>query len=152
MQTACREVAVGPITIVFGVVLIVLGLFGFIASGARLSAWTALIPAFFGLPLLALGFLARKEHLRMHVMHAAALIGLVGLVVPAARALPKLPELISTGKVVVSTDDGGVRDATLAIVMQLLMALTCVVFVGLCVKSFIDARVARSRAEGSPQT
>jgi hypothetical protein len=84
-------------------------------------------------------------------MHAAALLGLVGFVVPAVRALPKLPELVSTGKVVVSTDDGA-RDATLAIVMQLLMALVCAVFVGLCVKSFIDARVARSRAEGSPQT
>jgi hypothetical protein len=143
---------VGPITVVFGVMLIVLGLVGFVASGA--ASVTALIPTFFGLPLVGLGLLARNERLRMHVMHAAALIGLIGLVVPAIRALPKLPELVSTGRVVVAAD-GGERDATFAIVMQLLMALICGVFVGLCVKSFIDARIARARraaAEGTPQS
>jgi hypothetical protein len=33
----------------------------------------------------------------------------------------------------------------MAATMQALMALTCAAFVGLCVKSFIDARVARKQ-------
>ena len=55
---------------------------------SRSSAWrirlgggisvTALIPAFFGLPLVVLGFLARSESIRRHAMHAAAALALVG--------------------------------------------------------------------------
>jgi hypothetical protein len=135
---------VGPITIFFGVVLILLGLVGYFATGA--VSVTALIPAFFGLPLVVLGLLARMDHLRKHVMHAAVLIGLVGFLFPAIRAVPKVPTLVSSGRVVV-TADGQERDLTFAVTLQLAMALVCGTFVALCVKSFIDARRSRARTE-----
>jgi hypothetical protein len=41
-------------------------------------SWTALIPAFFGLPLVILGVLALQEGWRKHAMHAAVVVGLIG--------------------------------------------------------------------------
>lgn len=133
----------GPIAILFGIVLILLGVVGYFASGG--ASITALIPAFFGLPLVVLGFLAAKEHLRKHVMHVAVLVGLVGFIGAAIMALPKVPELITTGKVM--RVKGEVQsDATLAVIMTLLMGVVCAVFVVLCVRSFIEARRSRARA------
>jgi small-conductance mechanosensitive channel len=129
--------------VIFGGLLIALGLVGYLGSDR--ASITALIPALFGLVLVALGLLARKERLRMHVMHAAVLVGLIGFLVPAVRTFGKIPDLVSTGRVMV-TRDGVETDATFAVVMQLLMALICAVFVGLCIKSFIDARRARRAA------
>jgi hypothetical protein len=139
----------GPLTIVFGIVLVILGVVGYFASGG--ASVTALIPAFFGLPLLLLGFLARQENLRKHAMHAAVLVGLVGFLGAAFMAIPKAPELFSTGKVL-RVRDGVESDATLGVIMQLLMALTCAVFVVLCVKSFIDARRNRASAAAASST
>ncbi len=125
------------VTIGFGMVLILLGVGGYVGTGRE--SVTALIPAFFGLALVVLGALARKEGLRKHVMHAAVLIGLVGFAVPAYRAGPKIPALFA--------GDEGVNVA--AVSLQLAMAAICAVFVVLCVKSFIDARRSRAAA-GKP--
>jgi preprotein translocase subunit Sss1 len=115
---------------VSGVLLILLGIIGYIFGLMHDAASpTALIPTAFGLLLFILGAVAKKkENLRMHLMHAAVLIGLVGFAIPAWRVLSTLSNFI------MST----------AIVSQLAMALICLVFVILCVKSFIDAR--RNRA------
>ena len=48
-----------PTTIVFGMLLTLLGLVGYFLTGA--SSPTALIPAIFGVLLLVLGFLAHFE-------------------------------------------------------------------------------------------
>jgi hypothetical protein len=56
---------------------------------------------------------------------------------------PKLPTLLSEGHV--QRADGS--DATTAVVVQLVMAVVCLAFVGLCVNSFVQAR--RRRAAGS---
>lgn len=113
-------------SIVSGVLLILLGIigyvFGLIDGHASL---TALIPAAFGLLLVIFGYVARsKENLRMHLMHAAVLVALIGFLIPAYRVLSTISHFI------MST----------AIVSQIAMALICLVFVILCVKSFIDAR------------
>src|SRR5438034_230558 len=63
---------------VFGILLIVLGLGGFFGTGAEHG--TALIPAYFGTALLILGLLALKDSLRKHAMHVAAMVGLLGVV------------------------------------------------------------------------
>ena len=68
------------ITVAFGAALILLGVGAFVLTGATMDHITALIPAFFGLPLGLLGIVARKDHLRKHAMHAAVLLGLVGFV------------------------------------------------------------------------
>jgi uncharacterized membrane protein len=119
---------VSKITIAVGAILIALGLIGYF--GTSMVSWTALIPAFFGLPLAILGGLALNEDRRKHSMHAAVIVGLVGFVGGAfSFSLPLL---------------SGNDLKPMAATMQALMALTCAVFVGLCVKSFVDARRARN--------
>jgi hypothetical protein len=127
---------VAPITIVFSILLILLG--GGFFAGTGWSHVTALIPTFLGLPLLLLGVLGYKDNLRMHVMHGAALLGLLGFLGGAIMGLPKVPVLLD-----------GSAERPAAIVEQLLMALICAVFVGLCVRSFILARRARAQKAAS---
>ena len=115
------------ITIGLGLVLIVLGVGGYFGTGQE--SLTALIPAFFGLPLGLLGLIALKEHMRKHAMHAAALIALLGLVGSLFRIVKKL---IVGEELEVST----------AVTMQLVVAALCAVFVVLCIRSFIQARRA----------
>lgn len=117
-------------TIVSGVLLILVGIFGYIFSiiDGNYSP-TALIPAAFGLLLLVLGLVARaKESLRMHVMHVAVLVGLLGFAIPAWRIISQISNI----------------KVSLAVLSQIAMSVICLVFVILCVKSFIDARRSRS--------
>jgi cytochrome bd-type quinol oxidase subunit 2 len=131
------------ITILFGVALGAVGGYGYAASESHSP--TALIPAAFGAVLLICGALAASDKMRKHAMHAAAMVGLLGLIGGAVMAVPKLPKLLSEGKV--TRADGS--DATLAVEMQSLMAVLCLVFVGLCVNSFVQARLLR-RKVGQP--
>jgi uncharacterized membrane-anchored protein len=136
---------VAKFAIGFGFLLIGLGLAGYLGTEVERRSATALIPAAFGAVLVLLGGLALKDKLRKHAMHAAATVGLIGFLMPAIMAGPKLPTLLSTGAV--TRADGS--DATRAVTLQLLMAFICLVFVALCVKSFVDARRARAaRGEG----
>ena len=64
-------------TLYTGVALIVLGIGGYVASGA--ASVTALIPAFIGSVFVVLGLLGRKESRRKHVMHAAMLLALLAI-------------------------------------------------------------------------
>ena len=118
------------IAIGFGILLAVLS--GILYPLAEVKSPTLFIPAFFGVALIGLGLLARIEKARMHAMHLAALVGLVGFLVPAFRA----------GKAII-----GGAEINLPIGGQLAMAAICLAFVGMCVKSFIDARRARKSRE-----
>ena len=73
------------LTIVFGVLLIVLGVASFVLTGA--SHPTSLIPAGFGLVLALSGALASGDDAkkRMLWMHIAVTVGLVGFIFPALR-------------------------------------------------------------------
>jgi uncharacterized membrane protein HdeD (DUF308 family) len=110
-------------TIIVGLILTALGGITYLLSGAP----TALIPAFFGIVLLVLGFLARAEAMRKHAMHAAAAVALIGCL-GALMGLLRAPM--------------ATRSA-MANFSQILMAVVTGVFVALCVKSFRDARRAR---------
>jgi hypothetical protein len=118
------------IAILFGVLLIALGLIGWFGTG--MESPTALIPSVFGLLLVVAGVIARNESRRKHAMHAAAMVGLLGLL-GSASGLLQLPALLAGGEVV--------RPAAAA--SKSAMAVLCAVFVALCVKSFIAARKAR---------
>src|SRR5262245_46171856 len=77
-----------PLAIGFGIALTLLGGGFFVATG--MDKVTSLIPLFFGIPLIVLGFLARNDKFRMHAMHLAALLGLVGFAVPAYMVIAGL--------------------------------------------------------------
>lgn len=113
-------------SILIGRLLVVLGIAGYgygLFAGA--ASVTALIPAFFGIVILALGHLAKaKENLRKHLMHAAVLVALLGFIAVAARLAPRISSV----------------EMSVAVVSQLLMALLCLAFVILAVRSFIAAR------------
>ena len=108
--------------------LILMGLGGYFAT-AMVSV-TALIPAFFGLPIAILGQIAKNEARRKHAMHGAVLLGLLGFL-GSVPGLMKLPQLFA-----------GAAERPTAVAMQALMAVLLGVFVVLCVKSFIAARRA----------
>ena len=116
-------------SIACGTLLVLIGILGYInGMMTNHESVTALIPAFFGIVLLLLGIFARKsERLRKHLMHAAVLIALIGFVASAGRLLSKLGSLSYNA----------------AVVSQVSMALVCLLFVILAVKSFIDARRQR---------
>ena len=115
------------ITIGIGCVLIALGVGSYFGTGR--ASVTALIPAFVGLPLALLGVVALNDGRRKHAMHAAAAIGLLGFL-GAARGFAKLPALLSGGEV----------EKPVAAYAQITMSLVCLVFLVLCVNSFIKAR------------
>ena len=120
-----------PSTSIFsGVLLILIGIIGYVFSIVDgNTSLTALIPAAFGLLLVLLGFVAKaKESLRMHLMHAAVLIGLIGFIIPTARLVSQIRNI----------------QVSLAVLSQAAMAVICLVFVILCIKSFINARKNRA--------
>lgn len=118
------------VTIGFGIGFVLLGVISWLATD-RVSV-TALIPAFFGIVFLILGLLMRDEARAKHAGHAAALLAVIGLL-GSARGIPQTFTLIGGGEVARPS----------AAVAQALMALGCVVFVVLGIKSFRDARRAR---------
>ena len=118
------------ITVIFSLIYIALGVGGYFLTGGVHK--TALIPAAIGVILLVLGLLGSKEKLRMHVMHAALLIGLLALL-GTASSLLKLPSAI---------DGTALRPG--AVFAQAATAILSVVYLGVGVRSFIAARRARS--------
>jgi hypothetical protein len=124
---------VPQLTIVFGGLLIALGLVPYFAAvagmlGSRASV-TALIPAVAGVLLVLLGALARRPGARKHAMHGAAMVALLGFLAPVGRLAGVAAK--------------GTLSLNAAVVSQVLMAVLCGVFLVLCVRSFIAARRAR---------
>ena len=115
------------ISIGFGIGLILLGVILYLATG--MASVTALIPSVPGLPILICGIIGLKQSLLKHSMHIAAVFGLLGFLAP----LGKLSKGLATGSLELKSSTVG----------MILMLLTCAVYLGLCVKSFIDARRAR---------
>jgi hypothetical protein len=115
-------------------VLIILGVAFFVATGS--DAPTALIPAYFGIVLGIFGLLANTEDSkrRMLFMHIAVTIGLLGVIFPGWRAASAF--LAST--------HGTAMVRPLAVKEELAMAIICLIFVLMCVRSFITVRRARA--------
>ncbi len=109
-----------------GRILILIGIGGYtygLYSGN--SSMTALIPAAFGTLLMIIGYVARaKDSLRKHLMHLAVLIGFLGFLMPLIRVISKISEFTLSA----------------AVVSQLAMSVTCLAFVIISVRSFLDAR------------
>jgi hypothetical protein len=127
-------------TILFGILLIAYGIFTFIEAIHKSP--TAAMPAYFGVVFLILGLVAsQKEKLRKHAMHAAVAIALIGTVGGLVMGGSKIPALFEGGPTLA---DGSVdhvaRNKAKA---QNVLALWCLMYVGLGVYSFVQARLAR---------
>jgi len=125
---------VAKLTIGFGFLLAVVGVTGFVTTGS--IHWTAMIPTWIGLVLAASGILALNPARRMLWMHVAVTVGLLGF-------LGTIPGVIGIVKMAM----GSTVARPTAAIYQSITWLICAVFVGLCVRSFIAARRARTSAE-----
>lgn len=130
------------LSIAYGTILILLGVEGYtntigLFNVTELHSPTALIPAGFGAVLLVCGLLAIKPSIRMHVMHVAALVGVLGTLGGLGMGGPKIPALMN-----------GTAERPSAVKLQVTMGVICLLFVVMCVKSFINARRRRKLAGG----
>lgn len=119
------------LTIVFGVLLVAVGITGYVTTGSAHP--TALIPCWIGLVLVISGALATAPARRMLWMHIAVTVGLLGF-------LGTVKGAIDTFKLA----HGAEFEHPIAVEEKGATCLLCLLFVAFCVRSFIEAR--RSRA------
>lgn len=122
------------VTLVFALLLIVLGVIFFVATGSH--APTALIPVYFGILLGVLGMLANTpdSKRRMLFMHIAVTVGLIGFLFPGWRGMKDL----------IAQMQGQALLRPEAMKEELAMAAICLIYVLLSVRSFIAARRQRT--------
>jgi fucose 4-O-acetylase-like acetyltransferase len=120
------------ITVLFGVLLIVLGVTSYLLTGHKFP--TSLIPVAFGILLVTFGGLAEtpETRRRMLFMHIAVTVGLLGFLATA-------PALISA----VQLFKGKLFPYPAAIEEKAAMSLLLLIYVVLCVRSFVAARRSR---------
>jgi len=121
------------VTLVFAVLLIALGLGSYLGTGSQHP--TALIPTWFGLVLGLFGLLAMSPDAgrRKLYMHINVTIGLVGFLGAAGRAVTSYGHARSAG----------IEPDKIALGAQGVMAGLLLIYVLMCVRSFIEARRAR---------
>jgi hypothetical protein len=120
------------LTIVFGVLLVLLGIFGFVATGSAHP--TALIPVGIGLLFVLFGVMAntedsKKRMLWMHISVTVALLVFLGMI-PAAIDVIRLA-------------DGVAFPYPAAVEEKAALCLFSLIYVLFCVRSFIAARRSR---------
>ncbi len=120
------------LTIVFGVLLIVVGITGFLLTGHTHP--TALIPSLIGLLLAVSGGIAHTDDAkkRMLWMHIAVTVGLLGFLGTIKSAFD-----------VFALSRGADLPHPIAIEEKAVTCLLCLLFVAFCVRSFIEARRGR---------
>ena len=115
------------VAMLFGVIFIILGLVAYF--GISSESITALIPAFLGLPMLILGWVAQNEKYLKHAMHGAAVLALLGFG-GTVGGLIKFFRMIG----------GEQFERGSAITVQAIMALLCLIFLIFAIRSFIETR------------
>jgi hypothetical protein len=121
------------VTLIFAALLIALGLGSYFGTGSQHP--TALIPTWFGLALGLFGMLAMSPDAgrRKLYMHINVTIGLLGFLGAAGRAI------MSYGR----ARSEGLEPDKIALGAQAVMAILLLIYVLMCVRSFIEARRAR---------
>ncbi|WP_213803395.1 hypothetical protein [Granulicella sp. dw_53] len=120
-------------TIVFGVLLILIGVAGFVSTGSTHP--TSLIPAGAGVIFILFGVLANSENpkkrmLWMHIAVTVALLLFLGTI-PADIDAFRLSRGVEFPHPIAVLEKSG-------------MSLLCLLFVAMCVRSFIAARRLRT--------
>ncbi|QGM21453.1 hypothetical protein GJ672_03665 [Spiribacter sp. 2438] len=107
-------------TLIFAVLLMALGFGAYLATGTQ----TALLPAYPGILLAVLSGLALVfSNARRHLMHAAAVVTLLGALAPAAALAVRAADM-----------------SPLALSINVAMLGLCAILLVLMVRSFIAAR------------
>jgi hypothetical protein len=119
------------LTIWFGVLIAAVSVGFWLALGRSQTA--ALHPAGIGVLLILCGALANTDNAkkRMLWMHIAVTLGLIGFLVTGIRAVIGLARGTA-----MTINPGGFEE-------RVVIALVCLVYVALCVRSFIAARRSR---------
>lgn len=122
------------VTIGFGVLLIILSAVAYTMLGQHSHGIHSLIPGLFGLLLVLFGALAETPvaKKRMLFMHLAVTVGLLGF-------LGTIPGMVG----VIQMASGHAVERPDAAKVQAIMGTLCLIYVLLCVRSFISARRAR---------
>ncbi len=120
------------LTIGFGILLVLLGVVGFVDTGSAHP--TALIPTAIGLIFILLGAMANTENAKkrmlwMHISVTVALLVFLGMI-PAAIDTIRLSRGVSFPHPAAVVEKGA-------------LALFSLIYVLFCVRSFISARRAR---------
>ena len=117
--------SVPQIGIINGLILIIWGLVAYFLQDSENPSITAMIPSFFGMTLLLLGFLSIwNEVNRHHYMHASMVLALL-MFLGGVRVFPIDDEM-----------------SNLAISSHLILMLSGVVFIVIGIKSFRFARLS----------
>lgn len=132
-NTGPKQLNMPGIAVGFGISLLALGIGVYVASGR--SSLTALIPAAFGLALVALGLVAKRPSATKHAMHAAVVISLLGFV-GSVDGIVGVAQMIA----------GASLERPLAVAAKGVMAVDLATFLWLCVRSFRQARLARAES------
>jgi len=125
--------SMAKLTIVFGVLLILLGVIGFVSTGSAHP--TALIPAGVGVIFILFGVLAntpdpKKRMLWMHISVTVALLAFLGTIPADIQAI--------------RLSHGTEYPHPAAVLEKAAMSLLCLIYVLFCVRSFINARVKQN--------
>ena len=112
-------------TILFGLLLVAIGLGGYYFADAKQPM--ALIPAVLGIAMFVCGVVAAQGAMRMLAMHVAALIGMIGFVGPMVTIFNDITNTANTAEVLAKG----------------LTSALCLMFVMMCINSFLEARRAR---------
>lgn len=118
------------VTLVFAVLLAALGVTGYLGTGSQHP--TALIPLWFGIALGLFGYLAisPSEGRRKLFMHINVTIGLLGFLGGGMEAI----------RGYLHAQSSGVAPDMIALASKLTMTGLLLIYVILCVRSFIAAR------------
>jgi hypothetical protein len=136
-QIVESEPGMPTLTNVIAILFIALGPIGYLLSDPEHRSPTAWIPTFVGLPLLVLGLVAlRGGNVRKHAMHGVMLLALLAIGGSAVRAVPGWMKLVQGQEVALP----------LALTMQTILIVGCLLLLVFGVKSFIDARKAMAQA------
>jgi hypothetical protein len=127
------------VTILFGLLLIVLGVVGFVGTGWK--APTALIPMYVGIVFTILGFFARRgsQKRRMLVMHIAVTLAVLCFLGTALSIWN-----------FIQMERGHAMLRPIAVEDKAVFSVMMLIYVLLCVRSFIKAR--GTPAVSDPQT
>lgn len=124
--------------IVFGLLLCGLTIAGLVGTVSKAPA--QFIPMMFGIPIFFCGVVALTPTRLKYSMHSAATVGLIGVLVGGGLA-------VFTGMRL----SDGVEINAYVFKLVLAMAILCLVFVGICTVSFLQARKSIKPDTGSAE-